>query len=212
MVPISPVYANISSFVTKYNWKPQQNALNPKEIDFQKDLPWVRDNVLTTALSEINELTFAPEDIKYMESIGIKLPFKSGRECVDFIEKENIRLHFAKPYEKGVHAQYSFDRNAIMINKKYQNTKDFAVMLAIGEAILHEAGHAKDKDGQSSVQEELNFLGMNAVAHRAFIKKYGKVFSNSTAPIVADGVSKYGDLPSGDRLHPPGKIARAVLQ
>ena len=234
MVPISPVYANISSFVTKYNWKPQQNALNPKEIDFQKDLPWVRDNVLTTALSEINELTFAPEDIKYMESIGIKLPFKSGRECVDFIEKENIRLHFAKPYEKGVHAQYSFDRNAIMINKKYQNTKDFAVMLAIGEAILHEAGHAKDKDGQSSVQEELNFLGMNAVAHRAFIKKYGKFFSNSTAPIVADGVSiyeklffdpdpdkkrliarmkeKYGDLPSGDRLHPPGKIARAVLQ
>lgn len=235
MTPISPVYANIASTVAQYKWNiPNKNNPKTMDIDFQKDMPWVRDNVLTTALSEINELTFAPEDIRYMEAIGIHLPFKSGKECVEFIEKENIRLYFAKPFERGVHAQYSFDRNAIMINKKYQNTKDFAIMLAIGEAILHEAGHAKDKDGQSSVQEELNFLGMNAVAHRAFIKKYGKVFSNSTAPIVADGVSiyeklffdpdpdkkrliarmkeKYGDLPSGDRLHPPGKIARAVLQ
>lgn len=234
MTPISPVYAKVYSYMNKYRWNSAHRLPENKEIDFQKDLPWVRGSVLTTALAEINELTFAPEDIRYMENMGIRLPFKSGRECVEFIEKENIRIYFAKPFERGVHAQYSFDKNAIMINRRYKDTKDFAVMLAIGEAILHEAGHAKDKDGRSSVQEELNFLGMNAVAHRAFIKKYGKVFSNSAAPIVEDGVSiyaklffdpdpekkkliarmkeKYGDLPSGDRLHPPGEIARAVLQ
>lgn len=234
MTPVSPIYSNMYSYMNNCKWVPNNKTSKPKEIDFQRDLPWVRSSVIATALSEINELTFAPEDIRYVENMGIRLPFKSGKECVDFIKKENIRLYFAKPFERDVHAQYSFDKNAIMINKRYQNTKDFAVMLAIGEAILHEAGHAKDKDGQSSIQEELNFLGMNAVAHRAFIKKYGKVFSNSTAPIVEDGVSiyaklffdpdpdkkqliarmkqKYGDLPSGDRLHPPGEIARAVLQ
>ena len=141
MTPISPVYASIATPVSKLRWTPPKTVSKPADIDFSKDMPWVRDSVLTTALSEINDLTFSQEDIKYIENMGMQLPFKSGKECVDFIEKENIRLYFAKPFEKGVHAQYSFDRNAIMINKKYQNTKDFAVMLAIGEAILHEAGH-----------------------------------------------------------------------
>ena len=73
---------------------------------------------------------------------------------------------------------------------------------------------------------------MNAVAHRAFLKKYGNIFSDAREPIIRDGVSlyeelffdpdpdkrrlierikeKYGDLPSGDRMHPPGAIARAI--
>ena len=94
MTPISQVYANIASTVAQYKWNiPNKNNPKTKDIDFQKDMPWVRDNVLTTALSEINELTFAPEDIRYMEAIGIHLPFKSGKECVEFIEKENIRLY-----------------------------------------------------------------------------------------------------------------------
>lgn len=224
------------SYVSKYRW-PGANTdpvelRRARSVDFQHDLPWVKDIVLESALSEINDLYFDPADIRYVENMGIELPFKSGKECVDFIKKENIRLGFAKPYEKSIHAQYSFDANTIMINKRYKGTKDYAVMLAIGEAILHEAGHAKDRDGQSSIQEELNFLGMNAVAHRAFIKKYSDVFSESTAPIVCDGVSvyaklffepdpekknliarikeKYGDLPVGDRLHPPGVIAKAA--
>ena len=123
MTPISPVYANMSSLLTKCKWNTPPNAQRNDGINFQKDLPWVRDNVLTTALSEVNELTFAPEDIRYMEGIGIYLPFKSGKECVDFIEKENIRLYFAKPFEKGVHAQYSFDRNAIMIIKNIKTQR-----------------------------------------------------------------------------------------
>ena len=237
MTPISPVFANIASSMGNYNWK--KSATDPvelrraKEIDFMRDMPWMRDTSIQTALSEINDLVFSPEDMRYVKNMGIELPFHSGKECVDFIEKSNIRISFAKPYEKTIHAQYDFSKNAILINKKYKNTKDFPVILAIGEAILHEAGHAKDKDGKSSVQEELNFLGMNAIAHRAFIKKYGDLFSDSDAPIIKDGVSvyaklffepdpekknlinrirsKYGDVPSGDRLHPPGKIARTIV-
>lgn len=238
MAPISPVFSNMYSSVSKYRWSGKNTdpleARRAKSVDFQHDLPWIKDRVLETALDEVYDLTFDPHDVKYIENLGIELPFKSGKECVDFIKKENIRICFAKPYEKSIHAQYSFEHNAIMINKRYDKTKDFAVMLAIGEAILHEAGHAKDKDGQSSIQEELNFLGMNAVAHRAFIKKYSDIFSESTAPIVCDGVSvyaklffepdpekknliarikqKYGDLPTGDRLHPPGVIAKAAVQ
>lgn len=238
MTPVSPVFYNMSSSVSKYNWN--VNNTDPvamrksKCIDFAKDLPWLKDCVLETALSEISGLSFASEDVRYLQNMGVELPFKSGKDCVDFIKKENIRIYFSKPYDVDIHAQYSFDKNAIMINKRYKDTKDFAVMLAIGEAILHEAGHARDKDGQSSIQEELNFLGMNVVAHRAFLKKYPDIFQDSEEPIIKDGVSvyeklffepdpekknliarikdKYGDLPTGDTLHPPGVIARSVIR
>lgn len=201
-------------------------------IDFSKEMPWLTDKAIQTALSELRSLTFSPDDLRYLQSMGVETPFKSGKECVDFIEKENIRILFDKPAQNDVHAQYEFLKNTVTINDRYKGTTDFAIMLAIAEAILHEAGHAKDKDSDSSIQEELNFLGMNAVAHRAFIKKYGDIFSDTKEPIVNDGVSlyaklffepdpykrnlvnrikeKYGDLPAGDRLHPPGKIARAA--
>lgn len=234
MTPISPVFSYIASGVSKYRWN--NHTTDPVEqrraqsIDFMKEMPWVNDPAIATALTELNGLMFAPEDLYYLKKMGIEAPFHSGKEAVDFIERENIRIIFDTPAEEGVHAQYDFYKNIITINKRYKNTTDFAVMLAIAEAILHETGHAKDKDGNSSIQEELNFLGMNAIAHRAFLKKYGDIFSDSNEPIINDGVSlyaklffdtdpskkalinrikeKYGDLPTGDRLHPPGKIAR----
>ena len=234
MSPISPVFTNISSGIEKYKWKTLMTdpveQRRAQSIDVLQDMPWINDKAIATALTELKQLDFAPEDLRYLKSMGVEIPFNSGKEAVDFIEKENIRILFDKPAEQGVHAQYDFYKNIITINNAYKNTDDFAVMLAIGEAVLHEAGHAKDKDGYSSIQEELSFLGMNAVAHRAFLKKYGDIFSDSSAPIIQDGVSlyaklffdpdpekkaliqrirdKYGDLPTGDRLHPPGIIAR----
>lgn len=236
MTPISPVFSYIGSGVSKYRWS--SYTTDPVEqrraqsIDFMKEMPWVTDNAIATALTELNSLIFSSEDLNYLKNMGIEAPFLSGKEAVDFIEKENIRIIFDTPAEEGVHAQYEFYKNIITINKRYKNTTDFAVMLAIAEAILHETGHAKDKDANSSIQEELNFLGMNAIAHRAFLKKYGDIFSDSAEPIIKDGVSlyaklffdsdpekkalitriktKYGDLPAGDRLHPPGKIARTA--
>ena len=101
MTPISPVFANIASCMGNYNWK--KSATDPvelrraKEIDFMRDMPWMRDTSIQTALSEINDLVFSPEDMRYVKNMGIELPFHSGKECVDFIEKSNIRISFAKP-------------------------------------------------------------------------------------------------------------------
>lgn len=202
------------------------------KIDFFHEIPWIKDKSIANALTELKKLKFAPEDIMYLKSFGVNIPFKSGAEAVDFIEKQNIRILFEPTSEKGVHAQYDFYKNLVVINKNYKDSDDFALTLAISEAILHETGHAKDKDAYSSIQEELNFLGMNAIAHRAYMKKYGNLFTDSNAPIINDGVSvyaklffdpdpekkalikriaeKYGNLPSGDSKHPPGIIARNI--
>lgn len=229
---ITPII-NSNSMNTN-RWK---NFISPsnvgvEKIDFLHEFPWVKDKSIASALVELKKLKFAPEDVMYLKSFGINIPFKSGAEAVDFIEKQNIRILFEPTSENGVHAQYDFYKNLIVINKNYKDNDDFALTLAISEAILHETGHAKDKDGYSSIQEELNFLGMNAIAHRAYMKKYGNLFSDSDAPIISDGVSvyaklffepdpekkalvkrifeKYGNLPSGDSKHPPGTIARNI--
>ena len=236
MTPISPIFTNIASGIEKYKWKNLKtdpvDQRRAQEIDFLHEIPWIKDKSIAAALTELQELTFSAEDLNYLKSMGIEVPFKSGKEALDFIEKSNIRIIFDTPAEPGIHAQYDYYKNIITINKRYENMDDFPLTLAIAEAILHETGHAKDKDGYSSIQEELNFLGMNAIAHRAFLKKYGDIFSDAAEPIIKDGVSvyaklffdpdpekkaliqrmkdKYGDLPTGDRIHPPKAIARKV--
>lgn len=239
MTPITPItstFTNISKPVQKINWNTgMKNPValsHPHNAELVQKLPWLNDKSLEAALLELKELKFDVEDIKYLKNMGVNVPYKSGADALDYIEKQNIRIIFDKPSEEGIHAQYDFSKNIITINDMYKGTSDFPLILAIGEAILHEAGHAKDNDGDSSVQEELDFLGMNAIAHRAFLKKYGDIFSDSNEPIIRDGVSvyaklffepdpeklnliqriknKYGDLPSGDRMHPPGALARAV--
>ena len=234
IAPISSVFSNIASPLRK-NTKtssPDTHASLIHNAEFLEMMPWLNDRAIENALIELNELKFDTDDIKYLKNIGVNVPYKSGADAVKFIKKKNIRIIFDKTTEPGIHAQYDFGKNIITINERYRGTTDFAVILAIGEAILHEAGHAKDQDSESSVQEELDFLGMNAVAHRAFLKKYGEIFSDSQEPIIKDGVSvyaklffdkdaekknliqrikeKYGDLPAGDRIHPPGALARAV--
>lgn len=236
MTPISPIFANISSGIEKYRWKTMfthsgdNNASQP--VNFPDTPLWIKEKSISMALNELKSLEFAPEDINYLKNMGVNVPFKSGKEAVDYITKQNIRILYEPTSESGVHAQYDFYKNIVIINKKYKDTDDFPVILAIAEAILHETGHAKDNDGYSSIQEELDFLGMNAIAHRAFLKKYGDLFSDAKEPIIKDGVrlyaklffepdpdktalvnritEKYGDLPSGDNLHPPGELARKI--
>lgn len=236
MTPISPIFSNISSGIDKYKWKNMftspQNREAVQPFYFSDSLPWIKDKSISMALNELKTLEFAPEDISYLKNMGVNVPFKSGKEAVDYIKNQNIRIVYDPTSENGVHAQYDFYKNVVIINNKYKKTDDFPVILAIAEAILHETGHSKDNDGYSSIQEELDFLGMNAIAHRAFLKKYGDLFSDSKEPIIKDGVKlyaklffepdpdktalvnriaeKYGDLPSGDNLHPPGELARKI--
>lgn len=238
MTPITPIspFNKISAPLAQMSWSSQNLTNTPttktSSADLKRKMPWLKSKAITEALAELQDLQFAKEDIDYLKSIGVNVPFKAGYETVDFIKKQNIRIVFEKTTEEGIHAQYDFSKNLIIINEKYKNTNDFSVVLAIAEAILHETGHAKDNDGESSIQEELDFLGMNAIAHRAFLKKYGDVFSDSKDLIINDGVSvyaklffendplkknlinritsKYGELPSGDRIHPPQNLAREI--
>lgn len=191
--------------------------------------PWVKNKNLINAINKLNKLEFDKNDVAHVQSMGVVLPFLSGKEAAKFIDDSKIEVKFAPMPTKNIHAQYDFENNCIKINELYRNTQNPADILAISEAILHEAGHAKDKDSNSSLQEEMDCLAMNALAHRNLIKNNPNIFTTSDTLIVKDGVSvysdlffdqdssntalikrlhlKYGHLPIGDFKHPPSNIA-----
>jgi len=195
-------------------------------------LSWVKDANLLSSLDSLAHLNFDEKDVKYVQSMGVVLPFLSGQEAVKFIKDSNIRVKFATLPTVNTHAQYDFENNDILINDLYKDTNNPAEILAISEAILHEAGHAKDKDGASTVQEEIECLSLNALSHRALSKKHPNIFENQNSLIIKDGVcvyadlffdedpskvrlvkrlqQKYGQLPAGDFKHPPTGLAYRV--
>ena len=226
---VSPVFVSFSNVPPVQNWHTKSIKTSVVE---QQQLPWLKDKTIAAAVSELENIKFEEKDLAYLKNIGVNPPFSSGTEAVDFIKDSNVRIAFSGMSSKHIHAQYDFEKNMIYINDLYENSQDFPVILAIAEAILHEAGHARDNDGESSIQEELDFLGMNAVAHRAFLDRYGDIFNESEELIVKDGVNvyselffdpdpdkqkllermkiKYGYLPAGDQLHPASKLAKKI--
>lgn len=209
---------------------PNLTAVKSDEIQIIQQ--WLKDPTILMALNKLKDIDFDEKDIKYLHSQGVILPFLSGKEAVDFIYKSNTRMKFSPLSSPHIHAQYDFDNNFIKINEIYKDTQNPAEIMAIAGAILHEAGHAKDKDGMSSVQEEINCLALNALAHRAFSRKFPNDFVNSDALIIKDGTrlysdlffdadstkskliarlkEKYGFLQSGDLNHPPSSLAIKV--
>ena len=232
---IQPVNKNINNFSRFENFVPEIQ-LSPKFVDTlsltKADFDWVKNPIITSALDELRHVVFDSKDVEYIKSLGLEVPFNSGEEAVNFIKKSNLRIGFADTGGDGIHAQYDYTENKILLNKKYQNTSDTADVLALAEAILHESGHAKDNDAESSVQEELNNLGMGALAHRFFEKKYPQIFNNVNTLIVNDGVNvyariffdadsnkkaliqrvkqKYGLLPAGDKMHTASPLALKI--
>ena len=230
--PVSAVtkpFSNISNFnlpaTIKNSWNTSFDTLQKTKSEFS----WVVNPIIISALDELRKVKFNPEDVRHIENMGLEIPFKSGEDAVNFIKQSNLRIDFMDTGADGIHAQYDFRENKIMLNKKYRNTSDTADVLALAEAILHESGHAKDNDSGSSIQEELNNLGMGALAHRFFEKKYPSVFGHANTLIVNDGVNvyariffdndpckkalkervqqKYGLLPAGDNLHKASALA-----
>ena len=201
------------------------------EEAIEREFPWIKDKNLLLALNELKQIKFRPEEVDELKKVGVSAPFASGAEAVKFLKDSNTRIVF-DVMDKEIHAQYDFAKNFIKINKIYQNTMNTAEILAIAEAILHEAGHAKDKDDKSSMQEEINCLGSNALAHRDLRRRYPHMFNTSDALIVQDGVRvyerlffdkdadkkalvqrlqvKYGYLPAGDVKHQPSALAIKV--
>lgn len=196
--------------------------------------PKIHDKVILNALTELSDVKFDFNDICYMNSLGAKLSFASGQEAVNFLSQKNTKIIFDKIPIKGVFAQYNYLDNIVIINENYKRTKNKADILAISEAILHEAGHAKDNDYNNSVQEEINNLAIIVLAHKYYSKKYPNIFNSSKSLLVTDGVNayadlffdndpekkalinrlkkKYGYLPSHDVLHPLGPISKKLKE
>lgn len=188
------------------------------------------DPILSIALQELKNIEFSNDDVKHVKKIGAEPPFKNGRQAYEFIKRKDIKVKFANFQTEDVHARWDIDNKTILINEIYKNTKSRAVILAIAESILHETGHAKDLDGSSSIQEELDCLALNSMAHRNLNKKDPGIFETNDANILKNGVNlyaeiyfsndlselinkirkSYGQLPSGDIKHPSSDFANAV--
>ncbi len=214
--------------------KPQDNSIYDLNCEnfINTQFCWLNNITLKNALKELYNIHFDIKDMDYLASKGLNLPFHSGEEVVNYIASQNIRIAFDKIPEPDIHAHYDYEKNVICINDRYKNEYSKPIILAIASAILHEASHAKDRDGVASVQEELECLAMNAIAHRAFVKKYSEeIFKDSNVPIIQDGVclyadlffnrpdltdllkrvkEKYGDLPAGCSKHPASPLAYLV--
>lgn len=200
----------------------------------KSDIPWVKDKNLIESLNYLKNLEFDKNDISHIQSLGVVLPFLSGSEAVNFIKKNRVGIEFAPLTFDNIHAQYDYDDNCIKINDRYKDTQNLAEIIAISEAILHEVGHAKDQDGESSIQEEIDCLSMNALSHRTFDKNYHGIFANSDSLIIQEGVcvysklffdndplklalvnrliQKYDQLPAGNLQHSPSPLAIRVKE
>lgn len=160
-----------------------------------KSINKITNPVIREALEKLREVKFLAGDLEYLNSMGVNTIYKSGEEAVKHILDNNIKVEFAPVDSPMAHAQWDCSNNMIIINDKYKDTKDPAVILAIAEAMFHEAGHAKDNDDQSSIQEEIDCLALNTLAFRYHMSKYQKVFENaSDAKIINDGVALYARL------------------
>jgi hypothetical protein len=110
------------------------------------------------------------------------------------------------------------DQPTIMVNQKYRGDDSPATLYAISEALYHEAGHAANVvtdpktgqpvnlsilgnrptsigDDQSSIQEELDCMALNSLAHgyhEAIDPAYAKAASESR--LLHDGVQLYYKL------------------
>lgn len=191
-----------------------------------------KNDVLNAALEKLSEIEFAEDDIKKVNRFGANPMFSSGKEALEFAKKENIPIVFGEVDQPDIHAQWINDKRTIVINEAYRDNKEPAIVYAISSAILHELGHAKDGDGISSIQEEIDCLSMNALAFSEFKKKNPEIFKNSNLPIIKDGVElytnlfmgndkkaledrirlKYGTLPVGSPNHKPQRFAHKVAE
>lgn len=189
-----------------------------------------QDPVISAAMEELKKIKFDNNDVKYVKKLGAKPPFKNGHQAYDFIKNNGIQVKFMQLPSDDIHAQWDVNNKTIKINERYRDTKSKAVILAIAESTLHEAGHAKDLDGDSSIQEEINCLSLNSMAHRTLNAKDPGIFETNDANILKNGVNlyssmyfdkdlsgliekvrkSYGNLPAGDSKHPPSNFARAI--
>src|SRR5574344_1600175 len=164
---------------------------NPIKSHEKKEIPLDTTNPnIIKACHELDNVEFSQDDIDYVKQMGIVLPFTRGKDAIAFMKANNIKVGFAPIESKQIYAQYDNEKNIIKVNSLYKDSSSLADITAISGAILHELGHAKDKDSQSSIQEEMENLPINALSFRAFKKEYGQLSKDSPISDVAQKYSK----------------------
>jgi hypothetical protein len=158
------------------------------------NVPWLSDPSIKQALQKLAEVEYLPGDVEHMKNLGVNLIFKNGQEAIKTLIDKKINIVFAPVSNPKVHAQWGNNNNTIVINEKYRNTQNLAEILAISEAIFHEAGHAKDSDNLSSLQEEIDCLALNTLANRYHQYMYIGAFNSNSSDIINNGVSLYTKL------------------
>ncbi len=193
----APVFYNTFGFLKKSKSKntdanAQQGGIYVKPIERTKK----QEDTIARALGELQNVKFSANDILYMKNLGVNMPFSSGLEAVNYLNSRNIDIKYAEFSNKNVHACLDTTDKipVVLINSDYKDLATFPDILAISEAMLHEAGHAKDDDSINSIQEEIDCLALNVLAHQYYKKSYPDVFNNQNSPLYYEGVSLYDRL------------------
>jgi hypothetical protein len=173
----------------------QLGKVNPQQLNYGLGLQQDQ-RILSQALNLLGQIQFFPADLQYMYHMGLRPPFSNGAQALQLIQTKGVRVEFGDMGDSTAHAQWIQEQNLIMINQKYRGDASKETLYAVSEAICHEAGHAAGNgDNQSSIQEELNCLALNTLAHR-FHKATDPAYamSTSTSPLIANGVALYDRL------------------
>ena len=208
--------------------------------------------IINQALNLLGGIQHIPQEEAYIRQLGLSPCFHNGQEALRMIRNNNIQVVFGDMGDSPAHAQWVADQRTIMINQKYRGDNSPTTLYAISEAMYHEAGHAANVvtdpvtgqhhnlsilgngptsigDDESSLQEELDCMALNSLAHgyhEAIDPAYAKAASSSrllhdgvqlyyryllhdTDPyknaIINRMVEKYGELPLSSPGHEPPK-------
>ena len=142
--------------------------------------------ILCHALQRLGNIQNLPQDEAYMQHLGLPPIFHNGREALQVIQNNNIRVAFGDMGDTKAHAQWVADQRLIMINDKYRGDHSPTTLYAIAEAIYHEAGHAAAlmTDPRTGQRQNLSIGGQASVRH-----SIGNGFSTSNLGPVGDDQS-----------------------
>ena len=172
-----------------------------------------------------------PQEEAYIRHLGLNPCFRNGQEALQMIQKNHLNVVFGDMGDSPAHAQWVADQRTIMVNQKYRGDNSPTTLYAISEALYHEAGHAANVvtdpksgqhvnlsvlangpspigDDQSSMQEELDCMALNSLAHgyhEAMDPAYAK--AASTSRLLHDGVQLYYRY----LLHDPDPYKNAII-
>ncbi|MEB3207093.1 MAG: hypothetical protein VKK59_07095 [Vampirovibrionales bacterium] len=150
---------------------------------------------LQAALKLLGSIQHLPADEAYLRQLGVDPIFQNGAQALQLIQQKGIRVEFER-LAGNWHAEWQADKHRIVVNKKYQGDLSVPTLYGLAAAIYHEAGHAaRLGDNEASVQEEINCLGLNVLAHRYFMATQPSYqFASSQSKLITDGVALYSNL------------------